>query len=531
MDVTGMRSKKIHHKGGCSDVQFVKPSGGMVDVVLRHRCTLEAVCCFNAELEQVQRSAMEEIMWRPVLKYMPFVKDRHLTKSFKVGSIEVYFTVYVVALPTGPPTAGKQVTFEQGKGACEVEDVIKATMDDHLSRQRSRRCTTHLDVKLYRNYVSVTVELCKQNNTPRMLGLFRKSYSLLVLSGLLFPRSVGGVVWELIGKTEDLKGIGEYNWSTTIWSFLVEAIEDMKQKIPLKKNLQIPSFTMVWFHEHTNLYAPVDETCMPQIASWVNLYIGRKYDAAVLISSVKDNQMRFNLSSYIALRLVKEVYVATKKKVEYMTALVLAKGDGVRVHKGSVLPSRGEGSRESHDTSARVADSEDRYNVCCVPRKGSLRTDAGNGGYENPFQSEQTVIFSADSRDGHIKVTTHVSEEPKVQERGSCIPERDTVSIGTQPVLPVGPEGEEQGPTLGEAEPMGTTTMRDSNGAQLWNIEEVTLIVGGVPHATQDMADKAVEGTVVASQGGNDGVVVIEPDMDGCNPAQDYAEVLATAYP
>lgn len=31
----------------------------MVDVVLRHPCTLEAVCCFNTELEEVQRSAMK----------------------------------------------------------------------------------------------------------------------------------------------------------------------------------------------------------------------------------------------------------------------------------------------------------------------------------------------------------------------------------------------------------------------------------------------------------------------------------------
>jgi len=55
----------------------------------------------------------------------------------------------------------------------------------------------------------------------------------------------------------------------------------------------------VWFYEHTNLYAHADEKCLPWIASWVNLYIGGKYDATVLISSVKDNQVHCSLSSCV----------------------------------------------------------------------------------------------------------------------------------------------------------------------------------------------------------------------------------------
>jgi len=38
-----------------------------------------------------------------------------------------------------------------------------------------------------------------------------------------------------------------------------------------------------------------DEKSMPRIASWVNLYIGRKYDAVQLISSIKANQVRYML--------------------------------------------------------------------------------------------------------------------------------------------------------------------------------------------------------------------------------------------
>jgi len=38
---------------------------------------------------------------------------------------------------------------------------------------------------------------------------------------------------------------------------------------------------------------------MLRIVTWANLYIDRKYDATVLILSVKDNQVRFNLSSCV----------------------------------------------------------------------------------------------------------------------------------------------------------------------------------------------------------------------------------------
>ncbi|KAJ8425691.1 hypothetical protein Cgig2_026213 [Carnegiea gigantea] len=106
-------------------------------------------------------------------------------------------------------------------------------------------------MQMYWNYVSVIIELCKQNNTLERLGLFTKF-------------------------------------------FLVEAIEDTKEKIPLKRNLQMHGFTMilqVWFYEYTNLYAHADEKCMLCIASWVNLYMGCKYDAAQLILMIKDNQI------------------------------------------------------------------------------------------------------------------------------------------------------------------------------------------------------------------------------------------------
>ncbi|KAJ8420240.1 hypothetical protein Cgig2_030303 [Carnegiea gigantea] len=133
----------------------------------------------------------------------------------KIGRREVQFSVHDVALLTGLLATGKHITFDEGQGACEVEEVGKAAMDDHLTRERA-----------------------SYNWSP---------------SGVELPS----------GSNKGNKG------------------EDPGEE----------KFTNVWFYEHTNLYAHANEKCVPHIASWVNLYIGREYDAGQLISSIKDNQI------------------------------------------------------------------------------------------------------------------------------------------------------------------------------------------------------------------------------------------------
>jgi len=39
--------------------------------------------------------------------------------------------------------------------------------------------------------------------------------------------------------------MGEYKWSVTMWQFLVDALEDMKQKMRSMRNLQINGFAML----------------------------------------------------------------------------------------------------------------------------------------------------------------------------------------------------------------------------------------------------------------------------------------------
>ncbi|KAJ8419668.1 hypothetical protein Cgig2_024769 [Carnegiea gigantea] len=123
--VTKMQSKRVHDKGGCSEVESRIPrrSLGKVDNVLGKRET---------ERGNKEKSGAEEgIMVEKEGKGIGDVIVRH-----RIGQREVPFSVYDVALLTGLLATGKHVTFNQGKGPYEVEDVVKAAMDDHISRKR-----------------------------------------------------------------------------------------------------------------------------------------------------------------------------------------------------------------------------------------------------------------------------------------------------------------------------------------------------------------------------------------------------------
>ncbi|KAJ8428908.1 hypothetical protein Cgig2_011650 [Carnegiea gigantea] len=242
--VIEMRSKRVHDKGGCSEVESRIPmrslgkvdnvpgkrerergnkgkfevEGGMVvekegkgigDAIVRHRCALEAVCSLNSELEECQKSTIEGTVRSPVLKYKPFVIDRHLVRALVESWV--------------PKSKAFRIGQREGEGPCEVEDMVKAMMDDHISRER--------------------------------------------VSGAELPG----------GSNRGHKG------EDPIKEKLIDAW--------VRNDTSGMACFYVWFYEHTNLYAHADDKCVPCIASWVNLYIGRKYDATQLISTIKDNQI------------------------------------------------------------------------------------------------------------------------------------------------------------------------------------------------------------------------------------------------
>ena len=98
---------------------------------------------------------------------------------------------------------------------------------------------------MYKNFLSIIVNLCKKNSTPKKLGLFIKLYSLLVLSGLFFSYSAGGVALELITMTKDVKVMAQYNRSEPGLSFLEEAIEETHEKMRSTKTLQLNGLVII----------------------------------------------------------------------------------------------------------------------------------------------------------------------------------------------------------------------------------------------------------------------------------------------
>ena len=150
-----------------------------------------------------------------------------------------------MALITRLPAHGKPVLFQCTEVFGEVEGVLKGAMDDHVSRERGKRRTLQKDMRIYRNYISVLLDLCRSNNTRDKEVMFTKWYALLVVSGLLFQRCAGGMAWDLISMVDDVKSMAEYNWAEATWMFLVEAIEEAKEKMRNTKNVQINGLAMI----------------------------------------------------------------------------------------------------------------------------------------------------------------------------------------------------------------------------------------------------------------------------------------------
>ena len=46
-----------------------------------------------------------------------------------------------------------------------------------------------------------------------------------------FFHVVPGVVWDLIDTVDDVAGMAHYNWLAAVWEFLVNVMEEMKEKM------------------------------------------------------------------------------------------------------------------------------------------------------------------------------------------------------------------------------------------------------------------------------------------------------------
>ena len=177
----------------------------MSEYVVRHRCAFDSICALVDELSEAQRDAKRGTVWGPVLDYKKFIMDRFLVQAliqawnpdsstFMIGRREVQFSIYDVTLVTGLLATGREVVFTRGDSAGEVEQVVMAAIEERLEKERQRRRGERTDSRIYRNYVAVIIALCKQYSSGDSIPMFRKLFSLLVLSGLFFARTARGCV-------------------------------------------------------------------------------------------------------------------------------------------------------------------------------------------------------------------------------------------------------------------------------------------------------------------------------------------------
>ncbi|KAJ8430098.1 hypothetical protein Cgig2_022700 [Carnegiea gigantea] len=159
-------------------------------------------------------------------------------------------------------------------------------MDDHISKERARQRTGRTDMRMYWNYVSVIIKLCKQNNTPE--------------SGVELPNGSNRG-----HKRED-----------PIKEKLVNAwVRNDTSRV----TCDVICAEQVWFYKSTNLYAHVDEKCMTRIVMTQKIPtpMRRMHRAREALWVAKE-----------ALTLEKVAYAAIKKELEHMRALLMGRGRG-----------------------------------------------------------------------------------------------------------------------------------------------------------------------------------------------------------
>ena len=87
--------------------------------------------------------------------------------TFMIGRREVQFSYFDVVLLTGLPATGREVMFHRGDGAGKVERLVMAAMEESLERERQWWRGDRTDNRIYRNYVTIMIELCRHNTTQR----------------------------------------------------------------------------------------------------------------------------------------------------------------------------------------------------------------------------------------------------------------------------------------------------------------------------------------------------------------------------
>ncbi|KAJ8426989.1 LOW QUALITY PROTEIN: hypothetical protein Cgig2_033847 [Carnegiea gigantea] len=253
---------------------------GVVPMSVRGRCTLEKICKFNKTLEPHQREAIKGTILKPILEYRPFSMQRELTitlvkawvppkKAFTLAGRLVPFSVYDVAFFTGLPVTGKRVEFgEDDLSTTELARMVRLCMAQYVTEKSDKLKREKGSKKpVFRNYIKVVAESIR-------------------LDGDEWGDIPENLVWSCIRYMDDVRRLDEYAWAEAMRRVLVEAVEEMQQKLegPVL-DVQMNGFSLliqVWFYEHTTRFVKQDKGSVD--------HRGR-YDAFELVAGIKESEI------------------------------------------------------------------------------------------------------------------------------------------------------------------------------------------------------------------------------------------------
>ena len=193
----------------------------MNDVILRSRCTLHSISVLNGRLTPYQREAVLGTVLRPLLEYGEMAMERHLTlalikswdrwrKAFRIAGREVRFTVFDVVMFTGLLGTGMKVELDGDELSTEVGIMVRARMGEWERAKMIRRVPKKSGKKrrFFKNYVNVMMELYEENAEEDRVRIWLRLYAFIVLSGVLFPRTLYEAAWSLLHYMDDVDGMG-----------------------------------------------------------------------------------------------------------------------------------------------------------------------------------------------------------------------------------------------------------------------------------------------------------------------------------
>ncbi|KAJ8423038.1 LOW QUALITY PROTEIN: hypothetical protein Cgig2_002584 [Carnegiea gigantea] len=242
-----------------------KKCGG---VTTRRRSTIERVVSLNEAMSDVQKEAMMGTVLRPILNYRSFAMEQNLalallkcwvphSKAFRLADRLVPFSVFDILLLIGLPVTGEWVDFDDDKLMTDFGD-MRVHEEEQEQLRRRKVGKGRKDKRVYKNFIAAMMYLCEKNTLEEQLELWLKLYTWLVLSILLFPRTVYGAAWELQQCANDVQGMSCYAWAEAVWQYMVYSLDDMQRRLcnPIL-HIQFNGFSLliqVWFYEHTTRF-------------------------------------------------------------------------------------------------------------------------------------------------------------------------------------------------------------------------------------------------------------------------------------